>query len=183
MSTECWPSCTSAQSACSVKAIAGRPTSSARSQLRSMSPLGASQDHSVCTWRSGGRGTRQGYPESPVGTGWLEWRAYGHVPADGRCFRPGSGFARRRPLPHPPGRVPAVVAILDALAGGRGDAAGDPPPGWAGVALGVSILAIGLTPVVPEVLGGVLVLVAMVGYLAGAVLFVYSTYLSRRVAR
>src|SRR5260370_31121485 len=55
--------------------------------------------------------------------------------------------------------------------------------GWAGVALGVSILAIGLTPVVPEVLGGVLVLVAMVGYLAGAALFVYSTYLSRRVAR
>jgi hypothetical protein len=28
-----------------------------------------------------------------------------------------------------------------------------------------------------------LVLVAVVGYLAGAVLFVYSTYLSRRVAR
>src|SRR5260370_7503141 len=55
--------------------------------------------------------------------------------------------------------------------------------GWAGVALGVSILAIGLTPVVTEVLGGVLVLVAMVGYLAGAALFVYSTYLSRRVAR
>src|SRR5713101_8320077 len=55
--------------------------------------------------------------------------------------------------------------------------------GWAGVALGVSILAIGLTPVVPEVLGGALVLVAMLGYLAGAVLFAYSTYLSRRVAR
>ena len=55
--------------------------------------------------------------------------------------------------------------------------------GWAGAALGVSILAIGFTPVVPETLGGVLVLVAMVGYLAGAVLFVYSTYLSRRVAR
>src|SRR5260370_35271974 len=55
--------------------------------------------------------------------------------------------------------------------------------GWAGAALGVSILAIGFTPVVPEILGGVLVLVAMVGYLAGAVLFVYSTYLSRRVPR
>ncbi|HXB03859.1 MAG TPA: hypothetical protein VNY77_03200 [Candidatus Angelobacter sp.] len=55
--------------------------------------------------------------------------------------------------------------------------------GWAGAALGVSILAIGFTPVVPEILGGVLVLVAMLGYLAGAVLFVYSTYLSRRVAR
>jgi hypothetical protein len=55
--------------------------------------------------------------------------------------------------------------------------------GWAGVALGVSILAIGLTPVVPEIMGGLLVLVAMVGYLAGVVLFGYSTYLSRRVAR
>src|SRR5258708_6850747 len=55
--------------------------------------------------------------------------------------------------------------------------------GWAGAALGVSILAIGFTPVVPDILGGVLVLVAMLGYLAGAVLFVYSTYLSRRVAR
>jgi hypothetical protein len=55
--------------------------------------------------------------------------------------------------------------------------------GWAGVGLGVSILAIGFTPVVPEILGGVLVLVAMVGYLAGTALFVYSTYLSRRVAR
>jgi hypothetical protein len=55
--------------------------------------------------------------------------------------------------------------------------------GWAAVALGVSVLAIGLTPVVPEILGGVLVLVAMVGYLAGAALFAYSTYLSRRVAR
>jgi hypothetical protein len=55
--------------------------------------------------------------------------------------------------------------------------------GWAGVALGLSILAIGFTPVVPEVAGGALVLIAMVGYVAGAALFVYSTYLSRRVAR
>jgi energy-converting hydrogenase Eha subunit A len=52
--------------------------------------------------------------------------------------------------------------------------------GWAGVALGGSILAIGFTPLVPEVVGGVLVLVAMLAYLAGVVLFVYSTYLSRR---
>src|SRR5260370_36015053 len=47
---------------------------------------------------------------------------------------------------------------------------------WAGVALGVSILAIGLTPVVPEVPGVVLVLVAMVANLAGTALCVYSTY-------
>jgi hypothetical protein len=52
--------------------------------------------------------------------------------------------------------------------------------GWAGVALGGSVLAFGFTPVVPEVVGGALVLTAMVAYLAGAVLFVYSAYLSRR---
>lgn len=52
--------------------------------------------------------------------------------------------------------------------------------GWAGIALGASILAIGFTPLVPELLGGVLVLAAMVAYLAGVVLFAYSTYLSRR---
>jgi hypothetical protein len=55
--------------------------------------------------------------------------------------------------------------------------------GWASVALGASVLAIAFTQVVPEIVGGVLVLIAMVGYLAGAALFVYSTYLSRRVAR
>src|SRR5690348_3558068 len=55
MSTVCWPSCTSAQSACSVKAIAGSPSSSARSQLFSIEPWGASHENSVCTCRSGGR--------------------------------------------------------------------------------------------------------------------------------
>ena len=55
--------------------------------------------------------------------------------------------------------------------------------GWAAVALGVSVLAIGFTPVVPEILGGLFVLIAMVGYLTGAALFLYGTYLSRRVAR
>jgi hypothetical protein len=54
--------------------------------------------------------------------------------------------------------------------------------GWAGVALGISILAVGFTPIVPEDIGGVLVLAAMTTYLAGVVLFVYSTYLSRRAA-
>jgi hypothetical protein len=55
--------------------------------------------------------------------------------------------------------------------------------GWAGVALGLSILAIGFTPLVPELVGGGLVLAAIAGYLVGAFLFVYSTYLSRRMAR
>ena len=52
--------------------------------------------------------------------------------------------------------------------------------GWAGIALGVSILALGFTPVVPEVVGGVLVLLALLAYLAGVALFGYSAYLSQR---
>ena len=52
--------------------------------------------------------------------------------------------------------------------------------GWAGIALGASILAIGFTPVVPALAGGMLVILALVGYLTGVVLFLYSTYLSRR---
>jgi hypothetical protein len=55
--------------------------------------------------------------------------------------------------------------------------------GWAGVALGASILALGFTPVVPEIVGGVLVLIAMVAYAAGVVVFAYSAYRSRRIAR
>ncbi len=54
--------------------------------------------------------------------------------------------------------------------------------GWAGVALGVSILALGFTPVVPEIVGGVLVLLAVLAYVAGVALFGYSAYLSRRAA-
>src|SRR5260370_9256309 len=118
MSTECGPSCPSAQSACSVKAIAGSPISIAFSQLRSMSPLGASQDHSVCTWRSGGRGTRQGYPESPAGTGCLEWRAYGDVPADDHPFPAGGGSTECLALSDPPGRSTVVVADPVALVPG-----------------------------------------------------------------
>ena len=52
--------------------------------------------------------------------------------------------------------------------------------GWACLALGASVLALGFTPVVPEVVGGALVLAAMVAYLVGVLLFGYSAYLSRR---
>lgn len=52
--------------------------------------------------------------------------------------------------------------------------------GWAAVSLGVSILALGFTPIVPEVVGGVLVLLAMLSYVVGVLLFSYSAYLSRR---
>jgi hypothetical protein len=52
--------------------------------------------------------------------------------------------------------------------------------GWAVLALGASVLALGFTPVVPEVVGGALVLAAIVAYVVGVALFVYSAYVSRR---
>src|SRR5260370_37681659 len=55
--------------------------------------------------------------------------------------------------------------------------------GWAGVALGVSILAIGFTPVVPEVLGGRRVLLPMAGYRAGTGLFVGGAQLAPQRGR
>ena len=55
--------------------------------------------------------------------------------------------------------------------------------GWAAVGLGLSILAIGFTPIVSQVAAGGLVVVAMVSYLAAVALFLYSTWLSRRMAR
>ena len=54
--------------------------------------------------------------------------------------------------------------------------------GWAAIGLGVSIIAIVFTTVAPEVVGGVLVLLAMACYLVGVALFVFSTWLSRRPA-
>jgi hypothetical protein len=54
--------------------------------------------------------------------------------------------------------------------------------GWAAVALGVSILSIVFTTVASDLLAGILVLVALVTYLAGAALYVFSTWLSRRPA-
>ena len=53
--------------------------------------------------------------------------------------------------------------------------------GLTAVGLGASIVAIGLSTWVSELVGGLLVLIAMAAYLLGAGLFVYSTWLSRRV--
>lgn len=55
--------------------------------------------------------------------------------------------------------------------------------GWSAVALGLSILAIGFTPVVPEIAAGGLAWLAMVAYLAAVALFICSAWLSRRMAR
>jgi hypothetical protein len=54
--------------------------------------------------------------------------------------------------------------------------------GLAAIGLGASIVAIGLSAMVSENIGGLLVVVAMGAYLIGAGIFVYSTWLSRRGA-
>jgi hypothetical protein len=54
--------------------------------------------------------------------------------------------------------------------------------GVTAIALGASIVAIGLSTFMSDVAGGALILVAIVTYLIGAGLFVYSTWLSRRAA-
>jgi hypothetical protein len=54
--------------------------------------------------------------------------------------------------------------------------------GVTAIGLGASILAIALTRFVSELVGGLLVLVAIVAYVVGAALFAFSTWLSRRPA-
>ena len=52
--------------------------------------------------------------------------------------------------------------------------------GLTAIGLGASIVAIGLSMLVSENTGGLLVVLAMVAYLIGAGVFVFSTWLSRR---
>lgn len=52
--------------------------------------------------------------------------------------------------------------------------------GLTAIGLGASIVAIGLSMLVSENTGGLLVVVAMAAYLIGAAVFVLSTWLSRR---
>lgn len=54
--------------------------------------------------------------------------------------------------------------------------------GWAAIGLGASIIAIVFTTVAPEVVAGILVLLAIVCYVVGVALFLFSTWLSRRPA-
>ncbi|HEY0829651.1 MAG TPA: hypothetical protein VGE99_00825 [Candidatus Dormibacteraeota bacterium] len=54
--------------------------------------------------------------------------------------------------------------------------------GWAAVGLGVSILAIVFTTVAPDLVAGVLVVVALAAYLVAVVIYAFSTWLSRRPA-
>jgi hypothetical protein len=52
--------------------------------------------------------------------------------------------------------------------------------GVTAIGLGASLVGLGLSTIVSEFVGGLLVLLAMVAYLVGAGVFVYSTWLSRR---
>jgi len=54
--------------------------------------------------------------------------------------------------------------------------------GWAAVGLGVSILAIVFTTIAPDLVAGMLVVVALAAYLVAVVLYAFSTWLSRRPA-
>jgi hypothetical protein len=52
--------------------------------------------------------------------------------------------------------------------------------GWAAIGLGLSIIAIVFTSAAPEVVGGVLVVVALLFYVLAVALYLFSTWLSRR---
>ena len=54
--------------------------------------------------------------------------------------------------------------------------------GLAAIGLGISILAIVLSSAVPESTAGLLVLGALLAYVIGLLLFIFSTWLSRRPA-
>jgi len=51
--------------------------------------------------------------------------------------------------------------------------------GWAGVALGTSVIAMGLGAMLQGVVGGLLVTLGIVAYVAGLLIFGYSAFVSR----
>jgi hypothetical protein len=52
--------------------------------------------------------------------------------------------------------------------------------GIAGITIGASILAIVLARILPDPSGGLLVLLAMLAYVSGAAIYVFSAFVSRR---
>jgi hypothetical protein len=52
--------------------------------------------------------------------------------------------------------------------------------GWAVIGLGTSVMAMGAGELIQGVYGGLLVIVGIAAYLAGLLLYGYSTYVSRR---
>ncbi|MHB8588383.1 MAG: hypothetical protein ACYDA0_05970 [Candidatus Dormibacteraceae bacterium] len=117
--------------------------------------------------------------ERKIQSAWLKWPAVGYVvlgftyAAGGPLLGIGLYIVFRGGFPAwwmqwmlwPVKQVTPVVARLQGLTL---------------VGLGVSIVALGLSTWVSEFVGGLLVVLAMVTYVLGAGLFVYSTWLSRR---
>jgi hypothetical protein len=52
--------------------------------------------------------------------------------------------------------------------------------GWAGIGFGTSVMAMGFGALIQGVYGGLLVTLGIAAYLAGLLLYGYSTYVSRR---
>ena len=110
---------------------------------------------------------------------WLEWPAVGYVVqglayvAGGALLGSGVYLLMRRSFPSwwQERLLWPLVRVTPAVAGLQG---------WAAVALGLSILAIGFAPIAGETAGGVLVILAMLLYLVAVALFLFSTWLSRR---
>src|SRR6266550_6698314 len=117
MSTQYWSSWTLTKSAWSVKAMAGSPSSIARSQLRSIDPRRPSYDHSVWTWRSGGNATRQGYNPARGVRGGSRGLPFGRL------------LDRGRPVPADTRHVSRLVARATPLALGARDPVRRPPAG------------------------------------------------------
>ena len=123
----------------------------------------------------------KGYRESPVRAGWLQCPAVGNAflvityVFGVAMFAMGLFLIGRRDFPAwmkgvwlwPLARVTPRVTHLQ---------------GWAALAVGTSVMAMGLGALLQNTTGGILVAVGIACYLLGAVLFVYSTFLSRRAA-
>lgn len=148
----------------------------------------------MCTCRSAGRGTGQGYVPIPPSASRqdpcpdnrgrqtrLQSLAVGFV-LEGIAYVSGALLVggglyllRRGTFPRwwqkrllwPVVRVTPTIAHVQ---------------GVAAIGLGVSILIIAFTTVVSEAIGGVLAVVAMAAYLVAVALFLFSTWLSRRPA-
>ena len=124
----------------------------------------------MCTWRSGGRATCQGY--NPAVGYVIEAVAY----LAGACLI-GAGLylLMRGTFPGwwperllwPLVRVTRFVARLQGLTA---------------IGLGASILVIVFTSIVPEAVGGILVLAALVAYVLALLIYLFTAWLSRRPA-
>ena len=122
---------------------------------------------------------RQGHPTRLPGVACLEWPLMGSVVLvltyvfGAAMFATGLYLIGRKQFPWwlkqgwlwPLTNVTPRVAVLQ---------------GWAGIGFGTSVMAMGLGALIQGVFGGLLVTVGIAAYIAGLLLYGYSTYVSRR---